>query len=157
MEVPHGVPDTAFAKSPPFTGPAVVKYGQAALQSAYKEMVNFAFATGWNSVLIARNSAYLSRADLAVAASYMTAAARKDLLATLAKVTQGDKVGNQQTRRVDLLRSVGRVDLLRSDRLGRTEVGAERQSCHKPKIHAGIGRCRYYARDPTGHILRRQR
>src|ERR1700712_1027519 len=89
--VPHGVPDTAFAQSRPFTGPAVVKYGQAALQSTYKEMVNFAFATGWNSALIARNSAYLSRADLAVAASYMTAAAQKDMLATLAKVTQGDK------------------------------------------------------------------
>ena len=88
---PHGVPDSAFAKSRPFTGPALVKYGQAALQSAYKEMVNFAFATGWNSALIARNSAYLSRADLAVAASYMTAAAQKDMLATLAKVTQGDK------------------------------------------------------------------
>jgi hypothetical protein len=94
--VSHGVPDSAFAKSRPFTGPALVEYGQAALQSAYKEMVNFAFATGWNSVLIARNSAYLSRADLAVAASYMTAAARKDMLTTLAKVTQGDKAATSK-------------------------------------------------------------
>ena len=96
VAAPHGVPDSAFATSRPFTGPAVGKYGQAALQSAYKEMVNFAFAAGWNSVLIARNSAYLSRADLAVAASYMTAAARKDILTTLAKVTQGDKAATNK-------------------------------------------------------------
>ena len=75
---------------------AVVKYGQAALQSTYKEMVNFAFATGWNSALIARNSAYLSRADLAVAASYMTDAARKDMLTILAKVTQGDNAATSK-------------------------------------------------------------
>ncbi|MET3807925.1 hypothetical protein ABIB25_004952 [Nakamurella sp. UYEF19] len=89
--VPHGIPDSAFEHLKPFTGPAVAKYGQGSLQAAYKEMVNFAFASGWNSNLIAQNSAYLSRADAAFTLLYLTPAFKKEFLAQLGLAVQGDK------------------------------------------------------------------
>jgi len=88
----HGIPKSAFANLESFTGPAVTKYGLARVQAGYEEMVNFIFETGWNSALIAKSSALLSRADFTVAHSYMTPAFRKAFDATFAKVVQGDKV-----------------------------------------------------------------
>lgn len=94
--VPHGLPDSVFAHLKPFTGPAVAKYGQATLQAAYQEMVDFAFASGWNSNLIARPSAYLSRADAAFTLSYLTPAFGKEFLVQLGQAVQGDKAAGRK-------------------------------------------------------------
>ena len=59
----HTIPASAFAGQPPFSGPAVAKFGQHDLHAAYVELVNFAFATGWNSHLIVKDIG-LSRADV---------------------------------------------------------------------------------------------
>ncbi len=87
----RNIPASAFANLKPFTGPAVAQYGQDTLGSAYRQMVNFAFTTGWDPALIAKNAAQLSRADLAPALAVMTPTCRKQFLDRFGKAVSGDK------------------------------------------------------------------
>ena len=88
----HTIPASAFVGQPPFSGPAVAKFGQHDLHAAYVELVNFAFATGWNSHLIVKDRTRLSLADLATVRANLTPACRRTFDATFAKVVLGDQV-----------------------------------------------------------------
>jgi hypothetical protein len=90
------IPGAAFAKHRPFTGPAVAKYGQATLNAAYQEMVNFAFESGWDSRLIVKNVARLSSSDFANIRTYLTPACRTAFNATFAKAIQADRAAAQK-------------------------------------------------------------
>ena len=88
---PLAIPASAFAGHKPFTGPVVAKFGQASLEAAYREAVNFAFETGWNPTLMRKNHSHLAMADFANARTFMTPACVKSFNATLTKVFTGDK------------------------------------------------------------------
>jgi hypothetical protein len=90
------IPPAAFAKHRPFTGAAAAKYGQATLNAAYQEMVNFAFESGWNSRLIVKNIAGLSSSDFANIRTYLTPACRTAFNATFAKAIQADRAAAQK-------------------------------------------------------------
>lgn len=92
----HGIPKSAFAGLESFTGPAVTKFGRANVQAAYEEMVNFAFATGWDPALISTTADRLSLSDFANARSYMTPTFRKAFDQTLAKVVRADNAATQK-------------------------------------------------------------
>jgi len=84
-------PAVSLGQTKPFTGPAAVKYGQARLRAAYREMVIFAYGTGWNETLIHKSSQSLTHSDFDRARTYLTAACAKAFDAELAKVAQHDK------------------------------------------------------------------
>lgn len=69
---PLGVPNTAFDTKKPITGPAIGRWGQASVQDAYREAVNFTFREGWNPTLMHTKRANLTPTDYADAARYMT-------------------------------------------------------------------------------------
>lgn len=83
-----GIPDSAFANVKPFTGPAVDKWGQANVQAAYKEMVNFTFATGWDPDTISNNK--VAPSDFTDATSHMTPSMAKSFNQAVAKALHGD-------------------------------------------------------------------
>jgi hypothetical protein len=85
------MPASAFAKHKPFTGPAVAKFGQANVEAAFHDTVNFAYEMGWNPVLLRRDHTRLTIADLASVRSVMTPSCRAAFDATIAKVIVGDK------------------------------------------------------------------
>ncbi len=82
---------SAVTTAAPLSGPAVVKYGQAKVQAAYKEMVKFSFDTGWNPSLIVKHVDLVTRGDFATALAYMTPACAKTFDAAFAKVAKHDK------------------------------------------------------------------
>ncbi|MDQ1751217.1 MAG: hypothetical protein QOE71_2273 [Pseudonocardiales bacterium] len=90
------IPAAAFSKHRPFTGPAVAKYGQATLNAAYQELVNFAFESGWDSRLIVKNIARLSSSDFANIRTYLTPACRTAFNATFARAIQADRAAAQK-------------------------------------------------------------
>jgi hypothetical protein len=85
------VPESAFASQPPFTGPAVTTFGQAALQTAYRQAVNFAFDTGWNSALMSKRKRTLTSLDFSSARSGLTATCAKRFDSTVSKALVNDK------------------------------------------------------------------
>jgi hypothetical protein len=92
----YRVPESAFASQPPFTGPAVVKYGQAALQAAYREVVNFAVNTGWNVQLMAKRHSALAPADFAFVVASLTPSCAAAFKAKVIKVLANDKTAIRQ-------------------------------------------------------------
>lgn len=104
----RGVPESAFASQPPFTGSAVAAFGQGALQAAYRQVVNFAFDTGWNTALIPKRKSALTAGDFTGPQDSLTPSAAKSYLALVGKA-----LGNSKTAIRDLegatLFSVGAV------------------------------------------------
>jgi hypothetical protein len=88
---PRHVPESAFAAQPPFKGAAVKQFGQAALQAAYRQVVNFAFDTGWDPVLIAQRRSALTRADFDRPRSSLTVPCAKTYDALVKKALSGDR------------------------------------------------------------------
>jgi hypothetical protein len=88
---PYRVPESAFASQPVFTGPAVTKFGQPALQKAYRQLVNFAFDTGWDPALMAKHKSALTRQDFAVVRLSLTASCAKAYDSNVTKALANDK------------------------------------------------------------------
>ncbi|MDQ2751062.1 MAG: hypothetical protein M3Y44_16255 [Actinomycetota bacterium] len=88
---PYRVPESAFASQPAFTGPAVAKYGQPALQKVYRQLVNFTFDTSWDPVLMAKHKAALTIRDFAAARASLTPSCVKIYDANVKKALAGDK------------------------------------------------------------------
>jgi hypothetical protein len=86
---PAAAPSTPAAA--PLSGPAVAKYGQAAVQKAYKSMLAFTFDNGWNPKLILRHVDSVTRADFAQVLAAMTPQCAATFTAKFAKVAQHDK------------------------------------------------------------------
>lgn len=91
IAAPYSVPEAVFAAQPPFTGPAVAKYGQPALQRAYRQLVNFALNTGWNLTLMAKAKTALTTADFAAVRASLTPSCAKTFDSTVAKALANDK------------------------------------------------------------------
>ncbi len=87
----YHVPESAFASQPPFTGPAVTKYGQPALQKAYRQLVDFAFDTGWNATLMAKRRSALTSGDFAAVRLWLTPTCAKTFNANITKALANDK------------------------------------------------------------------
>jgi HAMP domain-containing protein len=88
---PTRVPESAFASQPAFTGAAVTKYGQPALQKAYRQLVNFAFDTGWDATLMAKRTSALTTRDFAAVRILLTPSCAKAYDANVTKALAGDK------------------------------------------------------------------
>jgi hypothetical protein len=86
----YHVPESAFASQPAFTGPAVTKYGQSALQKAYRQMVDFAFNAGWDVTLMAKTRAELSSRDFAAVRLSLTPTCAKAFDANMTKALAND-------------------------------------------------------------------
>jgi hypothetical protein len=85
------VPESAFASQPAFTGPAVTKYGQAALQKSYRQLVNFAFDIGWDPALMAKRKSALTKSDFAAVRRSLTASCTKAYDLNVTKALASDK------------------------------------------------------------------
>jgi hypothetical protein len=87
----YHVPESAFASQPPFAGPAVTKYGQPALQKAYRQLVDFAFDTGWDPTLMAKRKSALTSGDFAAVRLSLTPTCAKAFNANVTKALANDK------------------------------------------------------------------
>jgi hypothetical protein len=88
---PYRVPESAFASQPAFTGAAVTKFGQPALQKAYRQLVNFAFDTGWDPTLMAKTKTALSSRDFAAVRLSLSPTCAKAYDTSVTKALAGDK------------------------------------------------------------------
>jgi hypothetical protein len=93
---PYRVPESAFASQPAFTGAAVTKFGQPALQKAYRQLVNFAFDTGWNPTLMAKGKSALTGRDFAAVRLSLTPTCAKAYDTNVTKALAGDKAAISQ-------------------------------------------------------------
>ena len=105
----YHVPESAFASQPAFTGPAVTKYGQPALQKAYRQMVDLAFNAGWDATLMAKTRAELSSRDFAAVRLSLTRTCAKAFDANVTKALANDKAAIRELEG-SMFFAVGGVD-----------------------------------------------
>src|SRR5207244_1979554 len=94
--VPNQVPESTFTRQPPFKGAAVAKFGQPAVQKAYREVVNFAFNAGWNSELMSERMSKLSKRDFAGIRAFMTPSCAKAFDTLVSKALGHDKAATRE-------------------------------------------------------------
>jgi hypothetical protein len=134
---PRAVPEAAFASQPPFTGPAVKEFGQAALQAAYRQAVNFAFDVGWNPALIGKRKSTLTRADFAAPLRELSAASAKSYNALVGRALTGQAAAIRSLEAASLFSVAGRsgsvealsgASAVTGRRFTRAEVGVDRSA-----------------------------
>lgn len=86
-----GLPADAFVHLPAFTGPAVTVWGQASVQAAYREAVEFTFREGWDSAAMRSTDTHWRLATYSRGLASFTRSAAADVRRRILAAESGNR------------------------------------------------------------------